>query len=49
MWNKLSEQAQLGTNNAEGREQGGGSHAEPRSAQLAGHLLILNESWPTMI
>ena len=36
MWNKLSEQAQLGTNNAEGREPGGGSHAEPRSAWLAG-------------
>ena len=49
MWNKLSEQAQLGTNNAEGREPGEEVMQNPGLPGSLGHLLILSENWPTMI
>ena len=49
MWNKLSEQAQLGTNNAEGREPGEEVMQNPGLPSSLGHLLILSENWPTMI
>ena len=42
MWNKLSEQAQLGTNNAEGREPGEEVMQNPGLPSSLGHLLILN-------
>ena len=42
MWNKLREQAQLGTNNAEGREPGEEVMQNPGLPSLLGHLLILS-------